>query len=68
MAAGDIWDSFFLNKSSLTVGTDVDRDEPAWWAIKRGEVPDEKDLPIRLYATYKDETFTKKLPELSART
>lgn len=64
MAAGDIWVSFVLNNSSLTVGTEIDRDEPAWKAIARGDVPDEGDFPIRLYDTYIGETFTQKVPEL----
>ena len=64
MAAGDIWVSFVLNNSSLTVATEIDRGEPAWKAIARGEVPGKEDLPIQLYATYEYQDFTKKLPEL----
>ncbi|MEP2028486.1 MAG: hypothetical protein ABJI96_07245 [Paracoccaceae bacterium] len=64
MAAGDIWVSFILNNSSLTVATDIDRDEPAWKAIAAGEVPGEEDLPVRLCAKYKYQDFKKKLPAL----
>ncbi|WIY26504.1 hypothetical protein [Parasedimentitalea psychrophila] len=64
MAEDDIWVSNVLNNSNLVIGTDIDREEPAWVTIGKGEKPAQADLPIRIYAMYKDQTFTKKFPDL----
>ena len=64
MAEGDFWISAVLNDSSRVVGTDIDRSEPAWQAIRRGEVPAAEELPIRIYAMYRNQKFPKKMPEL----
>ncbi|NVK14182.1 MAG: hypothetical protein HWE35_08370 [Rhodobacteraceae bacterium] len=64
MAEGDTWVSSVLTDSSLVVGTDIDRSEPAWQAIERGEPPAAEDLPIRIYAKYKNQIFNEKLPQL----
>lgn len=64
MAEEDIWVSSVLNNSSLTVGTEINRDEPAWKAIEQGRDPLPEELPLRIYAHYRDETFEKKLPHL----
>lgn len=64
MAEEDIWVSSVLNNSSLTVGTEINRDEPAWKAIEQGRDPLPEELPLRIYSRYRDETFEKKLPHL----
>lgn len=64
MAEGDIWVSNVLNNSSLVIGTNIDREEPAWKTIAQGKKPADEELPIRIYAMYKDQAFTKKFPEL----
>ena len=64
MAEGDIWVSNVLNNSSLVIGTNIDREELAWKAIAQGGKPSDVELPIRIYAMFKDQTFTKKFPEL----
>jgi len=53
----EIWISSIFNDSTIVHGTDIDRSEPGWIALKERQSVSEEELPLNIYAHYKDETF-----------
>ena len=57
LADDEIWISNIYHDSTKVRGTDIDRSEPGWTALRERQSVSEDELPLRLYAHYKDETF-----------
>lgn len=57
MADSGIWISNIFNDSTIVRGTEIDRSEPGWVALKERQSVSEAELPLNIYAHYKDETF-----------
>jgi hypothetical protein len=55
--ADEIWISNIFHDSTNVRGTDIDRSEPGWVALKERQSVSEAELPLNIYAHYKDETF-----------
>jgi hypothetical protein len=62
MAATDVWFDKLDYDSSRIIGTTAVWDEPGWKAIAEGRQPDIEALPLRIYAVYKDQDYTKLPP------
>lgn len=56
-ASDEIWISNIFNDSTIVRGTDIDRSEPGWISLTERQSVSEADLPLNIYAHYKDETF-----------
>jgi hypothetical protein len=53
----EIWISNIFHDSTIVRGTDIDRSEAGWVALKERQSVSEEELPLNIYAHYKDETF-----------
>jgi len=54
----EIWISNIFHDSTNVRGTDIDRSEPGWTALRERQSVSEEELPLRLYADVRDETFS----------
>ncbi|MGB3176949.1 MAG: hypothetical protein WBA90_03620, partial [Albidovulum sp.] len=57
MADDEIWISNIFNDTTIVRGTEIDRSEPGWVALKERQSVSAAELPLNIYAHYKDETF-----------
>jgi hypothetical protein len=62
MAAADVWFDKLNYDSSRIIGITAEWDEPGWKAVAQDRQPDIEDLPLRLYADYKDLDYSRLPP------
>ena len=55
MNTEEIWISDIAHDSTIVRGTDIDRNEPGWNVTFETHVPPPEDMPLNLYATYKND-------------
>lgn len=54
MSTEEVWVSNFSNDSTIVRATDIDRNEPGWNITFETHAPPPEDVPLNLYATYKN--------------
>mgnify|MGYP000951252029 CR=1 FL=1 len=55
MSTEEVWISNIFNDSTIVRGTDIDRTEPGWNITFETHAPPPEDVPLNLYATYKND-------------
>ena len=57
MANDEVWISNIFHDPTNVRGTDIDRSEPGWTAMRERQSVSEEELPLRLHANVRGETF-----------